>query len=137
MFRSLGPAAPVYSSRTGARCNRIAPIGRLPEAVRAPSTPSRKERAMSKSIQIAVLAAGLALPCAATAAVDYFLKIDGIEGEATAEGHKGEIAIESWSWGVSQTSSANGSGARTGKPCTAPVTFTKMMDKASPQLMAN
>jgi type VI secretion system secreted protein Hcp len=92
---------------------------------------------MSRTFPAAILAASLALPGAAHAAVDYFLKIDGIDGESTAVGHRNEIAIESWSWGVSQTSSASGGGARTGKPCTAPVTFTKLMDKASPQLMAN
>ena len=35
------------------------------------------------------------------AAVDYFLKIAGIDGESTADGHKGEIDLESWSWGES------------------------------------
>lgn len=89
------------------------------------------------AIRAAVVAALFMLPQAASAAVDYFLKIDGIDGEAVTMGHKGEIAIDSWSWGVSQASSANGGGARAGKPCTAPVTFVKRMDKSSPLLMAN
>lgn len=31
------------------------------------------------------------------AALDYFLRIDGIEGESLDFKHKGEIEIESWS----------------------------------------
>ena len=34
------------------------------------------------------------------AAVDFFLKIDGIEGESTQKGHEKEIEIQSWSFGV-------------------------------------
>jgi len=88
----------------------------------------------------AVLFTGAALAApgiAAGAAVDYFLKIDGIDGESTDVGHKGEITIESWSWGVSQSTASTAGGARAGKPCTAPMTFTKPVDKATPQLMAN
>ena len=83
----------------------------------------------------AVLAACLALPCAAGAAVDYFLKIDGVEGESTDDRHKGEINIESWSWGAS--SSTTGGGARSGKACVSAFNFAKLVDKASPVLMAN
>ncbi len=32
-------------------------------------------------------------------AVDYFLEIDGVEGESTDAGHKGEIDVLSFSWG--------------------------------------
>ena len=91
---------------------------------------------MSTFLKCAVLAAGLALPGAApAAAVDYFLKIDGIEGESTDDKHKGEIEIESWSWGASSTTSSGG--ARAGKACVSPMSFTKVVDKASPLLMAN
>ena len=39
-------------------------------------------------------------------AADYFLKLDPkIEGEATDGKHKGEIELESWSFGVSNASS--------------------------------
>ena len=37
------------------------------------------------------------------AAVDYFLRIDGIEGESADAKHKGEIDVLSWSWGASNT----------------------------------
>ncbi|HEY7575111.1 MAG TPA: type VI secretion system tube protein Hcp, partial [Thermoanaerobaculia bacterium] len=33
------------------------------------------------------------------AKTDYFLKIDGIEGESQDGKHKGEIDVLSWSWG--------------------------------------
>ena len=36
------------------------------------------------------------------AAVDYFLKIEGIDGESAHAKHKGEIDVESWSWGETQ-----------------------------------
>ena len=36
-------------------------------------------------------------------AVDYFLKIDGIEGESTDKKHAKEIDVDAWSWGESQT----------------------------------
>ncbi len=46
------------------------------------------------------------------AAVDYFLKIDGVEGESTSDKHKGEIDIESFSWGVANSASAAHGGRR-------------------------
>lgn len=34
------------------------------------------------------------------AAVDYFIKLDGIKGESSPTGHKDQIEIYSFSWGV-------------------------------------
>ena len=51
------------------------------------------------------------------ALVDYFLKLDGIEGESPDSKHKGEIAVESWSWGETQSGShgfGGGGGAASG-----------------------
>ena len=78
---------------------------------------------------VAVIAASLALASAqaSLAAVDYFLKIDGVEGEATAKGHEKEIEILSWSWGVSQSSAANASARATSKPCVSDITFRVTM----------
>jgi hypothetical protein len=39
------------------------------------------------------------------AAVDYFLEIEGVEGESTSEEHKGQIEIISFSWGMSNSGS--------------------------------
>ncbi len=56
------------------------------------------------------------LMSADAAAVDYFLKIEGIEGESTAEGHRGEIEILSYSWGASNSGGfASGAGGGAGK----------------------
>ena len=41
------------------------------------------------------------------AMVDYFLKLDGIPGEANDKTHKGEIEVESFSWGEHQTGTAS------------------------------
>jgi type VI secretion system secreted protein Hcp len=43
-------------------------------------------------------------------AVDYFLELDGIQGESQDEKHKNQIQILSWSWGASNTSSVSGTG---------------------------
>ena len=50
------------------------------------------------------------------AAVDYFLKIDGIQGESRDDRHKDEIDIESFSWGETQSGTfAVGGGGGSGK----------------------
>jgi type VI secretion system secreted protein Hcp len=68
-------------------------------------------------------------------AVDMFLKIDGIKGESTADKHKDEIDVESFSWGVSQSGTmAFGSGAGAGKVQFQDIHFTSSLSKASPQL---
>lgn len=69
-------------------------------------------------------------------AVDYYLKIDAVQGEATDQDFKDQINILSFSWGGSQVSSAGtrsaGSGA--GKVELADFSVTKHYDKSSPQL---
>ncbi len=78
----------------------------------------------------------LQIQYADAAAVDYFLKIDGIDGESTSDRHKGEIDIESWSWGETNTAGQSvGRGAGAGKVIMQDIHFTKIMDKASPKLM--
>ena len=54
------------------------------------------------------------------ATVDYFLKIDGIEGESRDDKHKDEIEIESFSWGETQTGSfaVGGGGGAAKSQCT-------------------
>jgi type VI secretion system secreted protein Hcp len=72
----------------------------------------------------------------AFAAVDYFLKIDGVEGESTDDKHKGQIEIDSFSWGVSNTGSfASGGGGGAGKATFQDIHFTMHVNKASPKLM--
>jgi len=70
------------------------------------------------------------------AVADYFLKIDGIDGESQDAKHKNEIEIMSWSWGANQSGSfAAGGGGGAGKVSMHDFAFQKHVDKASPKLM--
>ncbi len=70
------------------------------------------------------------------AAVDYFLKLDGIEGESQDHKHKGSIEIESWSWGETQAGGhAYGGGGGAGKVSMQDFHFVMRVNKASPKLM--
>jgi len=65
-----------------------------------------------------------------------FLKLDGIKGESLDHKHAGEIHIESWSWGMSQTGAHGaGGGGGAGKVSVHDISITKFVDKASPALM--
>jgi len=79
----------------------------------------------------------LALPLPAEAAVDAFLKLDGIPGEVIAKGHENEIEVFSWSFGIARTSVVSMGRATASKPCVSDIHVMKMMDKATPLLMAN
>jgi type VI secretion system secreted protein Hcp len=69
-------------------------------------------------------------------AQDYFLKIDGIEGESTDSKHKNEIDLLSWSWGeVNSGSHAGGGGGGAGKVSMNDFNFTMLVNKASPKLL--
>lgn len=70
------------------------------------------------------------------AAVDYFLKLDGIEGESQDHAHKNEIALESWSLGATQAgTSAYGGGGGAGKVAYQDVHFVSKISKASSKLL--
>jgi type VI secretion system secreted protein Hcp len=70
------------------------------------------------------------------AQVDYFLKIDGIEGESTDSKHKNEIDVESWSWGETQggTFESRGGGGA-GKVVMQDFHFVTRVNKSSPKLL--
>ncbi len=69
-------------------------------------------------------------------AVDYFLKLDGIEGESTDEKHKKEIQIDTFSWGVSNHGTmGRGGGGGSGKAEFSDISFTKWGDTSSPLLV--
>src|SRR5687768_7967578 len=87
---------------------------------------------------LAILIMALAATTFSTRAaqVDYFLQIDGIEGESTDATHAGEIDVLSWSWGMSNSgSSAPGGGGGAGKVNFHDLSITKTIDKATPKLM--
>ena len=68
--------------------------------------------------------------------VDMFLKIEGIDGEAQDGSHGGEIDVLSWSWGMSQSGTTHtGGGGGAGKVAVQDLSFTKFVDKATPNLM--
>ena len=69
-------------------------------------------------------------------AVDMFLKLDGVKGEAKDQAHTQDTDILSWSWGMSNSGSAHqGSGAGSGKVSVQDVSITKYIDSSSPKLM--
>jgi type VI secretion system secreted protein Hcp len=67
-------------------------------------------------------------------AIDTHIKFDGVEGESTHADHKGEVAVLSWSWGVSNASHHDGGGHGKGKATPGDLHFTHHYDKASPVL---
>ena len=68
-------------------------------------------------------------------AESWFLKIDGIQGESLDKVHKGEIDVESWSWGVvNEGSPGSGSGGGSGRASFQDFHFVTRISKASPQL---
>jgi type VI secretion system secreted protein Hcp len=68
-------------------------------------------------------------------AVDFFLKLDGINGESADDKHKNEITVMSFSWGASQVTSVSGSGGSgAGKADLSDLSIMKNYDSASPSL---
>jgi type VI secretion system secreted protein Hcp len=69
------------------------------------------------------------------ALVDYFLLIDGIEGESLDSKHAKWIDVDSWSWGETvPVQPATGAGAGAGKVSFQDFHFTTRVSKASPKL---
>ena len=69
------------------------------------------------------------------AAVDYFLKLDGIDGDSADKGHEKWIEVLSYSWGVTQTGTiGGGGGGGAGKANFQDFHFAANFSKASPQL---
>ncbi len=68
-------------------------------------------------------------------AVDFYLKLDSIQGEAADANHKDEIQLLSFSWGGSQVTSVAGTGGSgAGKVDLSELSIMKHMDKSSPAL---
>ena len=65
---------------------------------------------------------------------DYFLKIEGVDGESLDSKHKGSIEVESFSWGAAQKVASAGGGAGAGKVSVHDMHFTAKVNKASPVL---
>jgi type VI secretion system secreted protein Hcp len=69
-------------------------------------------------------------------AVDMFIKIGDVKGEAKDKTHKEEIDVMAFSWGVSNSGSAHtGGGVGSGKANVQDLSLTKYIDKSSCDLM--
>lgn len=63
----------------------------------------RTSRSQFRLAATIALGAVLAAPAIASSS-DYFLKLDGVEGKSSDGKHKGEIEIQSFSWGATRAS---------------------------------
>ena len=68
------------------------------------------------------------------AAVDYFIKFDGIKGESADAKHKDEIDVEAWSWGETHVGPA-GPGSGSGKVQIQDFQFVMRLNTATTSLM--
>lgn len=70
-------------------------------------------------------------------AVDIFIKIGDIKGEAQDQDHKDEVDVLAWSWGMSQGGTMHtGGGGGGGKVAIQDLSITKYVDRSTPVLMA-
>ena len=69
-------------------------------------------------------------------ATNMFIRIGDIKGESHDSRHKDEIEVLSWGWGMANSAAASsGGGAATGPASFQDITFTHLIDRASPSLM--
>jgi type VI secretion system secreted protein Hcp len=69
-------------------------------------------------------------------ALDMFLKIGTLEGESKDKTKTNWIDVLAWSWGATNSGSAHvGGGAGAGKVNVQDLSFTKWLDKCSPDLL--
>ncbi len=68
-------------------------------------------------------------------AVDYFLKLDSINGESVDQNFTNQISVLSFSWGGTQTTSVAGTGGSgAGKVSLSEFSIVKYYDSASPEI---
>lgn len=71
-------------------------------------------------------------------AVDMFLELEGIKGEAHDHKHKDTIDVLAWSWGASNSGTSHlGGGGGSGKVNVQDLSITKYVDKASAPLLGH
>lgn len=69
-------------------------------------------------------------------ATDMFLKLGDVKGESQDDKHKDEIDVLAWSWGMSQSGTMHlGGGGGSGTVNVQDLSFTKYVDKATPNLI--
>jgi type VI secretion system secreted protein Hcp len=93
---------------------------------------------MKRILFLILLAAGLMTQSIHAATVDYFLKLEGIDGESTDDRHKSTIEVYSFHWGITQsggTLEGSGGGGGAGKVVFQDLHMSTKVSKASPKLM--
>jgi len=93
-----------------------------------------KRRYLRGFFTTSIVAASLLTSSTAMAAVDMFLKMDGIKGESTDKAHPGEMVVLAWSWGES-TGTARVRRGTVAPACIQDLSLTKYVDSSSPQLI--
>ncbi len=69
-------------------------------------------------------------------ATNTFIRIGDIKGESHDSRHKDEIEVLSWAWGMANPpAGASGTGVQTERASFHDLTFTHLIDRASPSLM--
>jgi len=69
-------------------------------------------------------------------AMDMFVQIGALKGESVDKTHKDKIDVLAWSWGMSNSGSTHiGGGGGSGKVNVQDLSFTKYIDKSSPDLV--
>ena len=69
-------------------------------------------------------------------AMDMFIQIGALKGESKDKVHAGKTDVLAWSWGMSNSGSAHvGGGAGAGKVNVQDLSFTKYIDKTTPDLL--
>jgi type VI secretion system secreted protein Hcp len=68
--------------------------------------------------------------------MDMFIQIGALKGESRDSVHKEKTDVLAWSWGMSNSGSAHaGGGSGAGKVNVQDLSFTKYIDKTTPDLM--
>jgi type VI protein secretion system component Hcp len=88
------------------------------------NTDSKPQRFLFPALACVTLLAS-SLP--ASAANDYFLKFDGIDGSSVVKGHEKAIEFTSFNWGLS-ASRPQGPGSSVGKPVFEDFSWTQTLD---------
>ena len=84
-------------------------------------------------LAVGIATSAIAIVTAIPAQAECFLKLDGVKGESTDVRHSGEIAVASWSWGLTQTTTSHiGSGGGASAADIADLKITKSIDHTTP-----
>jgi type VI secretion system secreted protein Hcp len=67
--------------------------------------------------------------------MDYFLRLDGIDGEATLRGYEKWLEVSTMHWGVALPTGPMGGGAGVGRAAFQPLALTMAAGRSTPSLM--